>query len=120
MGVTGAGHHTHLYRVRRGIFGGADLLDRASQWLHLRPLVRLPARLVGELGVLGAQAVQRLLVQILQVQQRFARSLGAGDQLVQLDLQRSRIAILAVLMRNTIRKVMMVVEVLMMSCQVSL
>jgi len=61
-----------------------------------------------------------LLGQVLRVQELVVGAVQRHDELVQLDLDRLGLAFCVCWMRNTIRKVTIVVRVLMVSCQASL
>lgn len=56
--------------------------------------------------------------QLLQINEAVAGLAGGADELIELDAA-PRVAVLDVLNQESIRKVMMVVPVLMTSCQVS-
>ena len=61
-----------------------------------------------------------LIVELFDVEQDGVGALGDADELIELDLDRFASRFWVFWIRNTIRKVMMVVLVLMISCQVSL
>ena len=72
---------------------------------------RLVARLAG---------IEIAFSPFFQFQQRVVGALGGPDEFVELDLNRLGAAVLGSRFRKTIGTVMMVVPVLMTSCQVSL
>src|SRR5262245_24165076 len=77
-------------RVCRAMAGASSGLRAA------RVLVHQLARLGGELLVLLAEGFQLALLELFEVHQRVV-ALGDADQLVELDLQRRRVAVLRVL-----------------------
>ena len=73
-----------------------------------------------ELAIVRADAIQVLVVELFEVEQRVVRAVDRADQLVELDLDRLGSRFCVFWIRNTIRNVTIVVPVLMTSCHVSL
>ena len=82
--------------------------------------VQLGPRRCGEGLVLGAEGVEALLLEFLQIEQRVVRPLVARISSSSLTWIASVSRFCVFWIRNTIRNVTMVVPVLMTSCQVSL
>ena len=72
-----------------------------------------------ELFELLFKFLQFFVGEIFQIDQFISRLLQRTNDFVELEMHRFGVAVLGVLIRNTIRKVMIVVAVLMMSCHVS-
>src|SRR3954469_615186 len=61
------------------------------------PAVQLPPRLFGNLVIARADAVELLLLELFEVEQHVVAALREADQLVELHLDRFRVAVLRVL-----------------------
>ena len=74
---------------------------------------------LGQLLEVAVEGVELRPGQRLDIDQPVARPFSRGDQLVELELDGLAVLFWVCWIRNTIRKVTMIVAVLMTSCQVS-
>ncbi len=94
-----------------------SMRSMGSGLAYTSPAPKLAARLLGELLVLGVLGVELVILELLEVEQGLVRSWVARMSSSSFQCMASESRFLCVWIKNTIKKVTIVVPVLMTSCR---